>query len=141
MTNSPRIAPRFPFVHHLRTMQKSNPRRDLLTSVAGLLVLHATECEERPAKIGLIRNWPRNIYLPGSGAQPPSFDLSNIHSGHLSPYRQHFIPLFRGRMTCCLPPWASIFWTMSLLADFSFHCLLCTTAPLIRMIICWTLTR
>ena len=74
-------------------------------------------------------------------AWPPSFCLRNTSSGHLLPCVQHFIPLSGGRMTCCLPPWASIFWTMSLLADFSFHRLLCTMAPLIRMIICCTLTR
>ena len=43
-------------------------------------------------------------------------------------------------MTCCLPPWASIFWIMSLLVDSLFHRFLCTTTPLIRMIICCTLT-
>ena len=51
-----------------------------------------------------VRNWPRNIYLPGSGAWPPSFCLSNTRSGHLPPCMQHFIPLSEGRMTCCLPP-------------------------------------
>ena len=141
MTNSPWTAPRFPVIHHLRTMRKPNPRRDLLASPAELLVLRAVECEERPAEIGPVQNWPWNIYLPGSGAWPPSFRLSNTRSGHLLPCMQHFITLSWGRMTCCLPPWASIFWTMSLLADFSFHRLLCTTAPLIRMIICCTLTR
>ena len=141
MTNSPRTAPCFPVVHHLKIMRKPNPGRDLLASPAGLLVLCTAECEERPVEISPIRNWPRNIYLPGSGAWPPSFRLSNNRSGHLLPCMQHFIPLSKGRMTCCLPPWASIFWTMSILADFLFHHLLCTMAPLIRMIICCTLTR
>ena len=141
MTNSPRTAPRFPVVHHLKIMWKPNPGGDLLASPAGLLVLRAAECEERPTEIGPIQNWPWNIYLLGSGAWPLSFLLSNTRSGHLPPRMQHFIPLFRGRMTCCLPPWASIFLAMSLLADLSFHRLLCTMAPLIRMLICYTLTR
>ena len=141
MTNSPRIAPRFPIVHHLRIMWKPNPRRDLLASPVGLLVLHITECEKRPVEIGSVQNWPRNIYLPGSRAWPPNFRMSNTRLVHLLPFMQHFIPLSGGRMTCCLPSWASIFWTMSLLTDLSFHRLLCTTAPLIHMIICCTLTR
>ena len=33
----------FPVVHHLRTMRKPNPGRDLLASPAGLLVLRTTE--------------------------------------------------------------------------------------------------
>ena len=141
MTNTPRTAPRFPLIHHLRTMRKRNPRRDLLASPVGLSVLRTAEREGRLVEIGLGQNWPRNTYMPGSGAWIPSFCLSNTRSGHLLPCVQHFIPLSRGCMTCCLPPWASIFWTMSPLEDSSFHRLLCTTAPLIRMIICCTLTR
>ena len=93
MTNSPRTAPRFPVVHHLRTMRQPNPGRDLLTSPIGLLVLRTAEREGRPSEIAPIQNWPRNTYLPGSGAWPPSSHMSNTRSGHLSPCMQHFIPL------------------------------------------------
>ena len=141
MRNSPQTAPRFPDVHHLRTMRKPNLGRDLLASPVGLLVLRTAELEGRPAEIGPVQNWPRNTYLPGSGAWPPSFCLGNTRSGHLPPCMHHFIPLSGGHMTCCLLPWASIFRTMSLLVDLSFHRLLCMTAPLICMIICCTLTR
>ena len=85
MTNSPQTAPRFPVVHHLRTMRKPNPGRDLLASPAGLLVLRTAKGEGRSVDIGHGRNWPRNTYLPDSGAWPPSFSLSNTRSGHLPP--------------------------------------------------------
>ena len=118
MMNSLRIALQFPVVHHLRTTRKLNPERDHLASPAGLLAVRAAECEERLAKIGPVRNFPRNIYQPGSGVCPPNFHLSDTHLGYPPHCMQHFIPLFGDRMTCCLPPWASIFWIMSLLVDF-----------------------
>ena len=141
MMSSLRIVLHFPVVHRLRTMRKPNPERDHLASLAGLLAIRAAECEERPAKIGPVQDWPRNIYLPGSGVCPPNFHLSDTRSGNLPHCMQYFTPLSGDSTTCCLPPWASIFWIMSLLADFSFHRLLCTTAPLIHMIICCTSTR
>ena len=103
MTSSLRTALHFPVVHHPRTMRKPNPERDLLASQAGILVVRAAVCEERLAGIGLVRNWPRNIYLPGSGVWPPNFYPSNTRSGHLPPYMQHFTPIFGDHTTCCLP--------------------------------------
>ena len=88
-----------------------------------------------------IRNWPLSTCLPGSRVWPPSFHLRSTHSERPPPRIQHFIPLFGDCTTCYLPPWANIFWIMSLLADSSYRCFPCTTAPLIHMIICCTLTR
>ena len=141
MTNSLQTALHFPVAHHPRTIWKSSLERDLLTSPAGLLVVRVTECEERPVVTDHVRNWPMSICLPGSGVWLPSFYLRNTLSGRLPPHMQHLIPLFGDLTTCCLPPWASIFWTTSLLADSSFHRLLCMMAPLIHMIICCTLTK
>ena len=135
MTNYLPIALHSPVVYHPRTMRKLSPERDLLAILAGLLVACVTGCEERPTGTDPIRNWPLSICLPGSGVWPPSFYLRSI------PRMQHFIPLSGDCTTCYLPPWASIFWITSLLADSSYRHLPCMTAPLIHMIICCTSTR
>ena len=141
MMSSLRIALHFPVVHHLRTTRKPNPERDLLTIPIGLLAVRAAECEERPVETSLVRNWPRNIYLLYLEVCPPNFHLSDTRSGYLPHCMQHFTPLSGDHTTCCLPSWANRFWIMSLLTDFSFHRLLCTTTPMIHMIICCTSTR
>ena len=135
------IALHFPIARHPRTMQKSSPETDLLASPVGLLVVHVTGCEERPAGIDPIPKLPLSIYLPDLGVWPPNFYLRSTHSGQLPPLIQHLIPLFRDHTTCCLPPWKSTFWITSPLVNSSFCRLLCTTVPLIHMIICCTTTR
>ena len=131
----------FSVAHHPRTMRKPSPERDLLPSPAELLEVRVAGCEERPKGTNPIRNWPLSICLPGSGVWPPNFYLLSTHSGCLSSRMQHLIPLSGDCMTCCLPPWANIFWITSPLMDSSFRRLLCMTAPLILMTICSTLTR
>ena len=135
------IALHSPVVHHPRTKRKPSPEKDLLAILVGLLVARVTGCEERPTGIDPIRNWPLSTCLPCSGVWPPSFYLRSTHSGRPPPHMQHFIPLSGDRTTCYLPPWASIFWIMILLADSSNRRFLCTTDPLIHMILCCTLTR
>ena len=130
-----------PVVHHPRTMWKPSPERDLLAIPAGLLVARVAGCEKRPTGTDPIRNWPLSICLPGSGVWPPSFYLCSTHSRRPSPHMLHLIPLSGDHTTCYLPPWANIFWIMSLLADSSYHHSPCTTAPLIHIIICCTSTR
>ena len=141
MTSYLQIALHSPIVHHLRTMRKPSPKRNLLAIPAGLLVASVAKCEERPEGTDPVQNWPLNTCLPGSGVWPPNFYPRSTNSGLPPPLMQHFIPLFGERMTCYLPPWASIFWIMSLLTDSSYRHFPCTTAPLIHMIICYTLTR
>ena len=141
MTSYLQIALHSPVVHHPRTMQKSSPEIDLLAIPIGLLVALVVECEERPVGTDPIRNWPLSTCLPGSGVWSPSFYLRSTYSGRSPPRMQHFIPLSGDCTTCYIPSWANIFWIMSLLADSSYHRLPCTTAPLIHMIICCTLTR
>ena len=141
MTSYLSIALHSPVVFHHRTMRKPRPERDLLAIPVGLLVARVTRCKERPAGTDPIRNWPLSLCLLGSGVWPPSFYLRSTHSGQPPPRMQHFIPLSGDRTTCYISPWASIFWIMSLLADSSYRRLPCTTAPLIHMIICCTLTR
>ena len=141
MTSYLQIALHSPIVHHPRTMRKTSPEKDLLAIPTGLLVARVAGYEERPAGTDPIRNWPLSTCLLGLGVWPPSFYLRNTHSRWPSPRMKHFIPLSRDRMTCYLPPWDNIFWIMSLLADFSYRRLSCTTAPLIHMIICCTLTK
>ena len=122
-------------------MQKLSPERDLLAVPAELLVARIVGCEERPAGIDPIQNWPLSICLPGSGVWPPSFYLRSTHSGWPPPHMPHLIPLSGDRTTCYLPPRARKFWITSLLADSSYRRLPCTTTPLIHMIICCTLTK
>ena len=73
------------------------------------------------------------------GGMAPKFPPEQYPFGAPPALSATFYPPIRGRMTCCLPPWDNIFWTLSLLVDLSFHRLLCTTAPQIR--ICCTLIR
>ena len=96
MTNSPRTAPRFPVVHHLRTMRKPNPGRDLLANPAGLLVLCVTECEERPTEICPVRNWPRNIYIYPVRGHGPQFSLEKYPFGAPLALQATFYPPARG---------------------------------------------
>ena len=77
-------------------MRKSNPGRDLLASSTELLVLGAAECEERPAEIGPVRNWPRNIYLLSSGAWSHQFPLEQYLFGAPPALHVTFYPLVRG---------------------------------------------
>ena len=141
MTSYLQIALHSLVTHHPRTMRKPSLERDHLAIPVGLLVARVTGCDERPAGTDPIRSWPLSICLPGSGVWPPIFYLCSTHSGRPPPCTHHLIPLVGDCMTCFLPPWASIFWITSLLADSSYRCLPCTTPPLIRMIICCTLTK
>ena len=141
MTSYLPIALHSPVIHHPKTMRKPSLEIDLLATLVGLLVARIARCEERPVGTDLIRNWPLSIYLPGSGVWPPSFYLRSTHSGQPPPRMQHLIPLSGDHTTCYLPPWASIFWITNLLVDSLYRCSPCTTAPLIHMIICCTLTK
>ena len=141
MTSYLSIALHSPIAHHPRKMRKPNPERDLLAIPAGLLVAHAARCKESLARTDPIRNWPPSIYLPGSGVWAPSFYLCSTHPGWPLPHTQHLIPLSGNHRTCYPPPWASIFWITSLIADLLFRRFPCTMALLIHTTICCTLIR
>ena len=141
MTSCVQVALHSSVIHHPGEIRKSSPERDHLAIPVRPSVARVAECEERLVGIGLIRSWPPSICLPGSGVWRPSFYLRSTRTRCLQPCMQHLIPLYGDRTTCCLPPLASIFWITSPLADSPFRCLLFTTALLIHMIICCTLTR
>ena len=141
MTSYLLIALHSPIARHPKKMQKLNPERDLLVILAELLVACVAGCKERLAGTDPVRNWPLSIYLPGSGVWPPSFYLCSTHPWWPPPLMQHLISLSGDRRTCYPPPWASIFWITSLLADSLFRRLPCTTALLIHTTICCTLIR
>ena len=141
MTSRLQVALHSPVTHHPRAMQKPSPERDHIAIPVGLSVARVVGCEERPVGTGPIRSWLLSICLAGSGVWPPTFYLRSTRSRQPSPCTQHLISPTGDRMTCYLPSWASIFLITSPLADSSYRRFPCTTASLIRMIICCTLTR
>ena len=54
--------------------------------------------KERPVEIGPVRNWPRNIYLPGSDLcpPPPQFSPERYPFGIPPPLHATFYPPVRG---------------------------------------------